>query len=580
MEKRRIGVFICHCGGNISDYVDVESVRKEAEKERDVVVAKTNMFVCSDAAQEEIIGDIQKKDLDGIVIASCSPRLHLGTFRKMAERAGLNPYQYVQVNIREQCSWAHTHNKEMATEKSIRLVRAGVARVRMSKPLTPLEFKTKPAALVIGGGIAGLRAAVSLAEMGISVHLAEASGELGGLVRRWGKMFPNGEKGSEIVGKLVKKLEGLDNVAIYKKAKVTEKTGSVGNFQVALSLASGEKISLSVGAILVATGASTYEPEAGEYGYGSPNVITLPQFMEIISNDIGKASLEIDGREVKKIAFLYCVGSREPSSKENAKLYCSRYCCTAAVHASNLTHQLYPDVEQFHLYRDMRTYGKYELLFHESLKNGSIFVRFDPKDPPQVSASGEGLIVHVKDLLTSGEVVRIEPDLLVLVTGMVADHSPEITDVLKVPVGKDGFLNEIHPKLRPVETVIDGIFIAGNAQGPKTVAESVSSALAAAAKSASLLLPGKIQLEPFVAIVNTEKCSWCGKCEEICPYGAIHKTEINGKAVASVNGALCKGEGACVPYCHEGAIEVQGYTHGEIRAAIKALLHGEEKSAA
>lgn len=569
MTERRLGVYICYCGGNISDYVDVEKVRDVVANELSVVTAKTNMFTCSDAAQQEMIKEIDEQKLDGIVIASCSPKLHLSTFRAMAERAGLNPYQYTQVNIREQCSWTHTHNRGAATEKAIRLVRAGIARTALSKPLQKLRVETIPQALVIGAGVGGLRAALALSDVGITVHVIERVPQAGGTIGKWGKMFPNNRDGGEIVNSLLDKVRQRENITLFTNAELVEKSGSVGNFSVKVLINGKESLSLTVGTIIVATGFESYTPPKGEFGFGLDGVITLPEYKELLNQS--RDGLKYNGRDIKTIAYIYCVGSREHSKQENANLYCSRYCCTAAAHAALCTDELNASIHQFHLFRDMRTYGKYETLYDQALNQGSIFLRYDENEPPQVTAEDGKLKVRVKDRLTGGEEIEIDPDLVVLVTGMVPRENARLVDVLKLPVGKDGFFNEIHPKLRPVETVIDGVFIAGAAQGPKTLAESVASSMAAVSKSAALLLKGYVDLEPLVAKVNPELCIWCGACMEACPYEAVQRVSFDGKEIAEINAVLCKGEGACVPICPEQAIDVEGYTSEQIKSMIDAL---------
>ena len=566
MTEKRIGVFICYCGGNISDHVDVEKVCDSIENDPGVVLARTHMFTCSDASQQEMIEDIRDHDLDGLVIASCSPKLHLFTFRHMAERAGLNPYQYVQVNIREQCSWAHQGNMERATRKAIRLVRAGIARARMSEPLSPQRIKTVSAVLIIGAGVAGLRAALSLSDQGLAVYIVEREGEVGGWVRRWGKMFLHDQEGSAIVRGLVAQVDKRENITLFTRTEVVEKSGSVGDFSVRLRVPDGETLTLKVGAIIVATGFDVYQPEEGEFGYGHDGVIRLPEFKELVA--AADTELLHDGRPVRDIVYIYCVGSR---TEGTARSYCSRYCCNAATHEAVCAHEKDPALHQFHLFRDIRTYGKHEVLYERASQANSVFVRYGEEDPPTVEAKDGRLSVRVQDQFLGGEDIEIGADLVVLVIGMVPRQNGPLLDVLKLPVGPDGFLNEIHPKLRPVETVAAGVFIVGACQGPKTMAESVTSALAGAAKSAALLRTGHVDLEPFVARVDAERCAWCGLCHEACPYAAIQKTEVDGKEVAEVIPALCTGGGACVAVCPEEAIDLSGYTDRQITAMIEAL---------
>jgi heterodisulfide reductase subunit A len=573
MSDRRIGVYICHCGGNISDYVDVEAVREAVSREEGVVVAKTAMFTCSDATQQEMLEDIGEKALDGLVVASCSPKLHLHTFREVAKRAGLNPYRYTQVNVREQCSWAHTDDKEGATEKAVRLVRAGIARTLLTESLEPVRIDTVSRALVVGAGIAGLRAALGLSDIGIAVYLVERENFVGGRVAGLKAMYPHGRDGGQLIGQLVSQLAERDNVVIYTGAGVVEKSGSVGNFKVKVKVG-GKKpalIDLNVGSIIVATGSDTLQPGEGEYGYGTGGVVTLAQFRELLDSSPGRPLY--NGREIGSVAYIYCVGSRRDPGVEGAGTYCSRYCCNAAVHASLLAGSKNPGLHQYHLYRDMRTYGKYELMFDQALEAGSTFLRFGEEDPPVIAGGQKGRIrVSVQDLLTYGEEVDLEVDLVVLVTGMVPRRNGDLVDVLKLPLGKDGFFNEIHPKLRPVETVVDGAFICGACQGPKNSSESVASALAAVTQSASLLKKGFVELEPLMAVVDKDACRWCGECVKACPYGAIVSQDCQGGQVAAVNEALCKGCGGCGPACPKNAIDLKGYTDSQVKSMIDALI--------
>ncbi len=569
MTNRRIGVYVCHCGGNISDYVDVEKVRDSVAEDEGVVVSSTTMFTCSDAAQEEIIEDIKTNNLDGIVIASCSPKLHLFTFRAMAERAGLNPYQYVQVNLREQDSWTHQHDIDRATEKGIRLVRAGIARCIRSKPLQTMRIETTPRVLIIGAGVAGLRAALSLSDMGFAVFVIERAAKVGGWTGEFGSMFPNNHRGVDLIDELYESAKKRDNITIFVNAELKEKRGNVGDFEVVVRLDNGETTTLNVGSIIVATGFDVYQPSEGEFGYGQDGVVTLPDFKREQDNSNG--ALTHRGRIVRDIAYIYCVGSRQSRDIENANRYCSRYCCTAAVHTALSVNGLEAMAHQFHLYRDMRTYGKYELLYLDALNNGSVFLKYSNDTPPVVEKAGERMRVKVRDQLTHGEEFEIEVDLVVLVTGMVPRKNEELADILKLPIGMDGFYNEIHPKLRPVETVIDGVFIAGASQGPKTLAESVASSLAAVSKSAALLMKGYVDLEPLIAAVDSDKCFWCDECTKACPYDAIEKVAVEGREVARVIPALCKGGGACVPVCPQGAVDVEGYTDAQMIATIDSL---------
>jgi len=566
---RRIGVYVCHCGGNISDYVDVDEVISSIEGEGDVVVAKTAMFTCSDATQQDMIQDITEQKLDGLVVASCSPKLHTYTFRGVANRAGLNPYEYTQVNIREQCSWVHTDDEAAATEKAIHLVRAGIARTRLTEPLEPIVVETVPRTLVIGGGIAGLRAAIGLADVGLGVVLIERELTLGGWMARFGAIFPNERNGRELIEGLVRAVEAREGITMLTGAELVAKSGSFGNYDVEIRVG-GEgagTVHERVGSIVVATGFDTYQPAAGEFGYGIDGVVTLAEFKELVDGADG--ALAFHGRPVRSVAYVYCVGSRQPDGNQ----YCSRFCCAATCHTAINVAGLDAGIRQYHLYRDMRTYGKLEDLYTDARKAGSVFLKFPDASPPAVAAGERGgLTVTVTDLLTEGRELQLPVDLVVLVTGMVPSANDELISTLKLPIGNDGFFNEIHPKLRPVETVVDGVLIAGACQGPKTSSESVASGLATVTQSAAMLRRGFAELDPLVAEVYPEACTACNACLDACPYGAISMTEGDGRQLAVISETGCKGCGGCVPICPENAIDLRGYTDAQVTAMIESLV--------
>jgi heterodisulfide reductase subunit A2 len=567
---RRIGVYVCHCGGNISDYVDVEKVIEDIRDAGDVVVAKHEMFACSDATQSDMVADIQANGLDGLVVASCSPKLHTYTFRGVAARAGLNPYEYTQVNIREQCSWVHTDDHDGATAKATALVMAGIGRTRNTVPLEPMVVETTPHTLVIGGGIAGLRAAVGLADIGLRVTLVERELHLGGWVGRFGAMYPHDRKGSDLVEHLVAEIGRRPTITVLTGAEVVAKSGSFGNYRVSVRVG-GEgagAIEVAVGSIIVATGFDSYQPEEAELGYGIDGVVTLPEFKELVDNG---GTLAWKGRRVRSVAYVYCVGSRGTAGCSNQ--YCSRFCCASTVQTAVQVSGLDPSIRQFHLYRDMRTYGKFEPLYTEARKAGSVFLKFDGDAPPAVEARADGsLVVTVTDLLTERTELSLPVDLVVLVTGMVPRENQALVDVLKLPAGSDGFFNEIHPKLRPVETVVDGVLIAGACQGPKTSGESVMSGLAAVTQSAAVLKKGYTELDPLVAIVDPDACTACGDCLTACPYDAISMAEEGDRHFAVISPTGCKGCGGCVPMCPESAIDLLGYTNAEITSMIENLV--------
>ncbi|HOO98842.1 MAG TPA: CoB--CoM heterodisulfide reductase iron-sulfur subunit A family protein [Bacteroidales bacterium] len=639
--RKKLGVYICHCGGNISDYVDVEKVKEAVENEEGVFLARTTMFACSDATQKEMVEDIKKNELDGIVVASCSPKLHLITFRAVTERADLNKYNYVHSNIREQGSWAHSDDKAGATEKAIHLVKAAVAKVRLSKPLEPIKIPSKKAVVVIGAGIAGMRSAIELSDMQCPVTLIEKEHFVGGRVAQWDVLFTTDQTGKELVSRLYSEIEKRENISLLTGAEVITNTGSIGDFKLKVKITpryikekcdrdklkkaielcpvevpdefnfnittrkaiyhnfpseypqypvidmttctrcgecekvcesvdfsmKEEIVEIEAGSVLVATGFDPYTPSEGEFGYvRSENVVTLPQFKRII--DMNSEKLIYRGMEIRNIAYIYCVGSRQ---SEGENKYCSRYCCTSAIHASIKAKKKFPGITNFHFTRGIRTYGKQELLYAESLKLGDIYLQSYEEDPPTVSVEDNKVTVRINDILTGKREISVEPDLTVLITGMVPRADKSVSTIFKLPRGRDNFFNEIHMKLRPVETVIDGITIAGAGQGPKNITESISSGLSAAAKSFSFVSKGELELEPIIAEVDNDACTWCGECEKACPFDAIKMEKHGDKDVAVIKQSVCKGCGMCLPVCPVNAINLIAYSDNEIESMIDAL---------
>ena len=641
MMNKKLGVYICHCGGNISDYVDVEKVRASVENEEGVFLAKTTMFACSDAAQKEMVDDIKNNDLDGLVVASCSPKLHLITFRAVSERAGLNKYNYVHSNIREQGSWAHSDDKAGATEKAIHLVKSAIAKVRLAESLNPIKIPSKKSIAIIGAGVAGMRAAIELSDMDCPVTLIEREHFIGGRVAQWDVMFTTNQTGKELVTTLYNDLIKRDNVTLLTGAEVISNAGNIGDFTLKVKVTPRyikekcdegdfekameacpvevpdefnfnittrkaifhnfpseyphypvidiknctrcgecEKICKSVdfsqkeeiveiktGSVIMATGFDPYTPPDGEFGYNqSEKIVTLPQFKRII--DLNKKELVYKGKKIKNIAYIYCVGSRQA---EGDNKYCSRYCCTSAIHASIDARNKFKDVNNYHFTRGIRTYGKQELLYAESLKNGDIYLQSYEDDPPVVTAKNGHVSVKINDILTGKKEISVEPDLVVLVTGMVPRKDNPVASIFKLPRGRDNFFNEIHMKLRPVETVIDGITICGACQGPKNITESLNSALSAATKSFSYVNKGELELEPIVAKADKDVCTWCGECQKACPFDAIKLEKYGQKDIAVINNSVCKGCGMCLPVCPVDAIDLIAYSNKEIENMIDAL---------
>ncbi|OIP84874.1 MAG: 4Fe-4S ferredoxin [Porphyromonadaceae bacterium CG2_30_38_12] len=572
-KKKRIGVYICHCGGNISDYVDVEKVRQAVDggDAEIVVMAKTTMFACSDANQREMVEDIKANNLDGVIVSSCSPKLHMLTFRNVTERADLNKFTYVHANIREQASWAHSDNKIGATEKAIHLVKAAIAKSRYADALETNKIKATKTVAVIGAGVAGMKAALSLAEKDTEVILIEKENHVGGRVAEWGSLFSSTETGKEIIDRLYAEIVRHKNITLMTNTEVFENKGSVGNIAIKVrTITEGtEKLTeYTVGSVLMATGYDHYTPKEGEYGYGStPKVITLPEFKNMIDNQSGK--LMHNGAEIKNIAYIYCVGSRQ---SEGENTYCSRNCCTSTIHAAVTAKQKFSGITNYHFTRGLRTYGKQEILYADSLRAGDIYLQFYEDGIPTVTNEGKKTLVKVNDVLTNNREIEVEADLVVLVTGMVPRANSTIGTLFKLPKGRDNFFNEVHMKLRPVETVIDGVTIAGACQGPKNITESVNSALSAATKSYSILSKGELETDPLVATIDPEKCTWCGACEAACPFDAILKIDNGKKIIAEINNSVCKGCGMCAPVCEPDAINLIACSSPEIMSMIDALV--------
>ncbi len=570
-KKQRIGVYICHCGGNISDYVDVEQLRDIAGDEEGVVVSKNVMFACADSNQKEMVKDIQAQKLDGIVVASCSPKLHLHTFRGVTERAGLNPYNYVQVNVREQCSWAHSDHPDQASYKAAGLIRAGIRRVAHSEALENIKITAHKTVLIIGAGVAGLRAAIDLGRMGNQVYLIEKEDQVGGSLAGKGQLFPINEEGQKLIDTLLETIRKQANITLFTSAQVVKVSGSLGNFKIDVNVkgVKEEVLNLTAGAILVTTGYESYQPLEKEYGFGtSPSILTINDFDKLVKSSHG--NLKIDGKVVRSVAYIYCVGMRQTKGENK---YCSRVCCTAAIHSSISMHEKFNGIKAFHLYRDIRTYGKQEILFEKSSRLGDIYLMYQEKDPPQATAEQGGVRIKIRDYLTEKKEMDILVDLLILVNGMIPrSDSSDVAGKLKIPMGNDRFFNEIHPKLRPVETVINGIFLGGSCQGPKNISESVQSSLSAAAKINAIIRKGTLELEPIIARIDAESCNYCGKCQDVCEFDAIFQMETNGKVVASVNEAVCKGCGMCTPVCPIDAIDLAQFTNDEIEGMIDGFM--------
>ena len=599
-DRPRVGVYICHCGGNISDVVDVERVVSAAAKLPDVVVARRNMFMCSDPGQKMIEEDIRTNGLNRVVVSACSPSLHELTFRGVLTRAGLNPYMLENANLREQVSWVSKHDPAGATDKAIRVVAAAVAKARLLRPLEPIRIPAYPRVTVVGGGIAGLRCALDLARLKLQVSVIERTPRLGGNLADLGKVYPGDKPAQELLRWLINEVKGHPGIDIYTESEIIDSTGCLGDFHLtvrtasdsggnkALRRAGGHEFELNPGVVILATGFDHYQPAKDEYGYRVlPGVVTLPEFIHMLENGVP----EINDRPVRSIAFIHCVGSRqldgihEPPVDGELNHYCSRVCCTAALWTINQVLDRLPEVQVYDLYRDIRTYGRgHEDYYEDTAERGVRFFRFNAESAPVVTApeGDQQLLIQVKDTLTFDEDLEIPADLVVLVTGVVPHAIDRLVELLKLPRSADGFLQEVHPKLRPVELSVSGVLVAGTCQAPMDSVESCAAAAAAAAKASAILGKGYIEREPFVASVDPALCEGNGKCVEECDFRqAVSLVDIrhNGTQgkIAEVNAAICCGCGMCTAVCPTGAIQVEGWRTDQFEAMIEALIADYEK---
>jgi len=650
-EELRIGVFICHCGLNIAGVLDIKELVEYAKTLPDVVYVKDNRYTCSDPGQEEIRKAIKEYKLNRVVVAACSPRMHEVTFRRTVSEAGLNPYLFEMANIREFCSWCHPSTPKEAMEKAKDIIRMAVAKARLLMPLETIEVPVTNKALVIGGGIAGINAALDLAEMGFKVYLLEKSESIGGHMAQLDKTFPTLDCSICIEGPKMVDVGRHPNIEIISYADLVSVSGFIGNFKVkirknpryviaenctgcgeckdvcpieypnewdmglgvrkAISVpfdqavplvyrinrdyciecykcveACGERqaidfnqkpeeIELEVGAIIVATGYDIYLPYDNPlYGYGKyANVITSLEFERLIlaaGPTGGKVVRASDGQKPHSIAFIQCVGSRDTGKYP----YCSNFCCMYTLkHAVQLKEKYKDDIEVYIFYMDMRTNFKgFEEFYQRARELGVNFIRGRVSRILEVPET-KNLIIHAEDT-NLGMPLEVEVEMVVLATAAIPHKSSEeVARILNLTRGADGFFMESHPKLKPLDSPTDGIFLAGACQGPKDIPYSVSQGCGAAARAATVLSKSTWKIEPIIAVVDPSQCRnvnvKCGVCAERCPYGAI---KIEEKKPAQVITAMCHGCGTCAAECPADAIQQMHFTDAQILAQIRTAL--------
>lgn len=558
----RIGVFVCHCGTNIGGVVDVPDVVEYAKTLPFVDWAEGNLYTCSEDGLSSIRKRIRELNLNRVVVASCTPRTHEPLFRKNCERGGLNKYLFEFVNLREHCSWVHMGRTEEATRKAKDLVRTGVAKVALLKPQEDLSSGVLPACLVVGGGISGLAAALTLGNQGYRVELVEKQRQLGGLLRSVNKVFPTHRPVSELLEPVIRSVLEHDNIRVHLGAEIVNVKGFVGDFQATVQ-ENGNSESLRVGTIIIAVGAEAFNAE-GTLGHGRfDNVMTQLEFEQTHRS----------GYEgYNHVVIVNCVGARTEE-----RTYCGRFCCIVSMKNGLLLKEANPHAEVTILQRDVMASGKlYEDYYRMALEKGIRFVRYTPDRAPEVLGSGkkaEGVkVFHT----LMGKEINLEADLVLLTTPLVpGKDNHALAQMMKIPLGMEGFFLEAHQKLRPVEFPADGIFVAGTARYPAEISDCIGQALAAAAKAAIPMARGKVVNEAFVSAVDPVRCSACGRCIEVCPFGAVDWEDQSprggGKKIAKVNPAECKGCGLCASSCLSGAIGLSGSTDEQVLAAIGNL---------
>jgi heterodisulfide reductase subunit A len=581
-EPIRIGVFVCHCGVNIGGYVTVNDVVEYAKTLPFVAYAEQNLYTCSVDAQKVIADKIEEFGLNRIVVASCTPRTHEPLFQGVLEKAGLNPYLFATANIRDQCSWVHMEDNDAATFKSKELVRMAVGKVTYAKQLTRKKIDVTKSALIIGGGVAGMAAALDIAEMGYPAYLIERTSELGGNARTVATSNL-GRPVASYINEMIEKVKSYPLITVFLKTTAESTEGFVGNYKT--TIMSGEiRHEIEHGAVIVATGAHERVPD--EYLYGSDKrIITSPEFEAIVKKGF-------EGFDAKKVVMIQCVGSRE-----GERQYCSRVCCNQSVKNAILLKDMDKDIDVTILYRDIRTYGQNELIYREARRKGVKFVRYDVDRKPEVS-KGAGknadknagglanglanelaneLAITVFEPILRKE-ITIDADMIVLAPAIVpnVENNKFIAQMFKVPLNQEGFFLEAHVKLRPVDFATEGVYLCGLAHSPKSMKESIIQGRAAAGRAATVISKAQLETEGAIANVDPDLCVACGACQEVCAYNAIEVEDVpvRGGTVrrAVVNDVLCKGCGTCSATCRCGAIDIGGFSDKQVLSEIEYLL--------
>jgi heterodisulfide reductase subunit A len=552
----RIGVFVCDCGSNIAGYLDCPDIAEYAKTLPNVVFVKENLYTCSEAGINEIKNAIIAEKLNRVVVASCSPRTHEPLFRGSCAEAGLNPYLFEMVNIRDQCSWVHMQERQEGNQKAMDLIRMGVAKAALLQPQEPIKSKMDPKALVIGGGISGMTSALVLANRGYQVFLIEKSEELGGLLRNLHRLAPANIDAQELLAKQAEAVKNHENIRLLTSTTIKEIQGYIGNYQVTV-LTNGSEDNFGVGVIIIATGAKVFTPE-GLYNYDGKRVITQFELEGLFRTDKVKAD---------NVVMIQCVGARDEERK-----YCSRICCMTAIKNAIAIKEKNPKANVHVLYRDIQAYGtENEALFQRSKQLGVRYIKYDQEKPPEVK---EEVVKVYHHLL--GRDLELPQDLVVLSTPLIAgDDNEALSKLLRVTLDENKFFLEAHVKLKPLDFATDGVYLCGNAHYPATIREAVSQALGAASRASIPLGKDMMTVEPIVSILADEDaCRGCGLCVALCPYGALEIVKTEKGRKVRVIPVACKGCGVCAATCYQHALSINSYTDQQVEEQIRAFLTG------
>jgi heterodisulfide reductase subunit A len=553
----RIGVFVCECGANIDKVVNIAEVVENAKKLPNVSFVERDVSLCSSAGVKHIKEAISKNSVDRVVFAACSFKNYGSLLENACENAGVNKYLISFANIREQCAWAHCDSPKETARKAINLVGMAVARVQESEPLKDLEIEVKPSTLIIGGGISGMTAALCLANQGFRVFLVEKEPELGGMLNKLHKLYLTNQNVSEVLSPIIGRVKSHKNIKLYTSASLKEVQGHFGDFEITIS-ANGGTEKVRVGTIILATGAQVFEP-SGMYGYRNyEGIITQLELEQILKQEKLK--------QPSKVVMIQCVGARG----EEGVPYCSRICCMVAVKNATLIKQLYPECEVYIIYRDLQTYGKENEEYHAKARElGIRFVEYTPENRPEIIPNGNGrLRVKIYHTLL-GETLNIDSDMVVLSTPLIQHKGgEEISKIFKIPLGSDGFFREAYMEMQSVALGVNGIYVCGAAQGPKSIDESITQAYAAASQAAIPMLLKRMKIPDITAEVDEERCIGCQLCVDICPFHAVIFEE--GKPI--IVEAVCRGCGNCAASCPSKAISMKGFKDKQILAEVQAAF--------